>query len=73
MNRQSIIRMAVLLALAMTAIIGILCTVETMGQVVLTRTIGVAAALGAHRLYQQWKKTDPLIAAYDRWCDKCDR
>ena len=27
MNRQSIIRMVVLLALAMTAIIGILCTV----------------------------------------------
>lgn len=73
MNRQSIIRMAVLLALAMTAIIGILCTVETMGQVVLTRTIGVAAALGAHRFYKQWKRTDPLIAAYDRWCDKCDR
>lgn len=73
MNRQSIIRMAVLLVLAMTAIIGILCTVETMGQLVLTRAIGVAAALGAHRLYQQWKKTDPLIGAYDRWCEKCDR
>ena len=73
MNRQSIIRMAVLLALAMTAIIGIICTVETMGQLVLTRAIGVAAALGAHRLYQQWKKTDPLIGAYDRWCEKCDR
>lgn len=73
MNRQSIIRMAVLLVLAMTAIIGILCTVETMGQVVLTRAIGVAAALAAHRLYQQWKKTDPLIGAYDRWCEKCDR
>ena len=65
--------MAVLLVLAMTAIIGILCTVETMGQLVLTRAIGVAAALGAHRLYQQWKKTDRLIGAYDRWCEKCDR
>lgn len=73
MNRQSIIRMVALLALAMIAIIGILCTVETMGQVVLTRAIGVAAALAAHRLYQQWKKTDPLIGAYDRWCEKCDR
>lgn len=44
-----------------------------MGQVVLTRAIGVAAALAVHRLYQQWKKTDPLIGAYDRWCEKCDR
>lgn len=73
MNRQSIIRMVALLALAMTAIIGLLCEAESITAIVATRAIGVAAALGAHRFYKQWKRTDPLIAAYDRWCDKCDR
>lgn len=73
MNRQSIIRMVALLALAMTALTGLLCEAETIGAIIATRIIGVAAALATHRLYQQWKKTDPLIGAYDRWCEKCDR
>lgn len=73
MKTISTIHALTLLALAITALTGLLCEAETMIAVIATRIIGLTAALTAHRLYQQWKKTDPLIGAYDRWCEKCDR
>ena len=69
----SIIRIAILLALGVSAAFLIFCEEqqsdfsEWLLQVLIDKTIGIAAASIAVGLYKRWIKTDPWLITYDRF------
>jgi hypothetical protein len=71
----SILRISALIALFTVAFIGILSvpyddSKTWFSDFIWSKLIGFAAAYACGTLYVKWRKTDKLIAAYDKWSEK---
>ena len=73
----SAIRIAILAALTLTAVICIFSEpLETYGMAhwllafAASKSIGAAALLAIVRIYPRWRKADRAVAALDRWCSR---
>lgn len=72
---KSIIRFAILIALALVAYVGIASSpsdaepshAKWLCNLLMSKVVGVAALLWLRCLYKHWKSTDSLIAKYRRW------
>lgn len=74
MNKTlSIIRIAALVILSSAAVI-LLCfrghQETSFAASLAVKAAGFAAGYAAYRLYAKWRKTDALIAKYDKWCEE---
>lgn len=72
---KSIIRIIILLSLFATAFICILsqpdnASTSWMKDLMISKLIGVMAAVIFIRLYPRWRKSDKWLSRYDRWCMK---
>ena len=80
MNKTiSTIRISILIALSLVAVVGIFSepTAEADGawflDFFLSKGIGTAACYGVYKLYTKWSKTDKWLKAYDKMCSEvCD-
>lgn len=77
MNKTiSIIRIAILLALGMFAILFIFGEEQNanlltwMLRVIVDKALGFGAVILITRLYKRWSKVDPWFIAYDKMCDE---
>ena len=70
----SIVRIAILLALGMFAIIFLLSeesdSATWLLRVIVDKALGFGAIFLISRLYKRWSKTDPWFIAYDKMCDE---
>ena len=69
---KTILRILVLVLLTAAAAVALLSSPHDSSatwwqDLLLSKAIGSAAVYAAFRLYRRWRKTDPLIAAYDRY------
>lgn len=72
---KSILRFAILIALASVAYVGILSLpsdsepshAKWVFTLIMSKVVGVAALLWLRCLYKHWKSADRLIAMYHRW------
>jgi hypothetical protein len=70
---KSIIRICILAALIMVALVGVLSfpmenSTSWFTDILISKSIGVAAIYALCKLYVRWAKTDKLISAYYHWC-----
>ena len=74
----SIIRIAVLLGLAAAGMLLYFteehdtATLAFCLHVVLDKALAIISIFVCIRLYKIWRRTDPWISAYDKWCDDPD-
>lgn len=77
--KVSITRIAILTILGIFAMALILGTETSENatawtlQVIIDKGLGVAACFAVGRLYRRWRRADPWIKAYDRFCKEVDK
>lgn len=70
----SIIRIGIILALGLAAILLVFNEEQDSNPVTLTlhiladKALGIGACLAMARLYRRWSKIDPWLKAYDKMC-----
>lgn len=73
MNTTSILRFLTLLTLAAIALYSYMAIPAGGAWVLkfwLSKALCLASAAAFVRLYRTWSRTDALIRAYNRWCEK---
>lgn len=78
MKTKSILRIFLLLSLFGLGLILLLgqehcdSTAAWLTLAVIDKSLGLLSLFAAVGLYRRWRYSDPLLSAYERWCNRVD-